>query len=262
MPKAPRVWRWVSVEISTRSTGAAACSRAARLTVGPTATKPLPRSPRVLTTTSPVSMPTRMCRRTPYRGSISALSSSSSATIRNEARIARWASSSKEWLRPKTAITASPMNFSTTPPWSSIACCQRAKYAPTTSRVSSASSWRDSTVKSTMSAKTTVTSRRCSARGASSSPRRCAQRLERRLDHGVAEHRALRLQRRDGPVDRGDLVGPGRQRRPRHAAKTSQRSGFRRPDRRSRGTRPSQRCRTALGTTNFEPSRAGRSLGG
>ena len=42
-------------------------------------------------------------------------------------RIARWASSSKERLSPNTAITASPMNFSTTPPWSSIARCQRAK---------------------------------------------------------------------------------------------------------------------------------------
>ena len=35
------------------------------------------------------------------------------------ARTARRASSSRRWARPKTAMTASPMNFSTIPPWCS-----------------------------------------------------------------------------------------------------------------------------------------------
>ena len=66
IPNAPRIWRRVSRETRIPSTGAAACSRLARLTVGPTATNPMPRrSSSVLTTTSPVSMPTRMCSVTP-----------------------------------------------------------------------------------------------------------------------------------------------------------------------------------------------------
>ena len=56
------------------------------------------------------------------------------------------------------------MNFSTTPPCASMAACQRAKQASTTDRVSSGSSCRDRTVKSTRSANRTLTSLRCSPR--------------------------------------------------------------------------------------------------
>ncbi len=43
------------------------------------------------------------------------------------AQIARFgASSSPAWM-PNTAITASPMNFSTTPPLASMQRCQRTK---------------------------------------------------------------------------------------------------------------------------------------
>lgn len=50
--------------------------------------------------------------------------SRTSARIRVAARSARGASSSWEVSAPKTAMTASPMNFSTTPPCSSTAAEQ------------------------------------------------------------------------------------------------------------------------------------------
>jgi hypothetical protein len=74
-----------------------------------------------VTTISPVSMPTRICRRTPCEASICTLSCSRAAIIDSAARTARAASSSFDRYRPKTAIAASPMNFSTTPPSASTA---------------------------------------------------------------------------------------------------------------------------------------------
>ena len=84
------------METSTPPTGAAAWSRAARLTVGPTATnsEPARSPPSVLTTTSPVSMPTRIRGVTPNRRSTSSLSAAVAAVMASPARTARSASSS------------------------------------------------------------------------------------------------------------------------------------------------------------------------
>ncbi len=70
------------------------------------------RAPR-LTIASPVFTATRTARSWPGR---SLLSSVSASTIRSPARTARSASSSWATGAPKTAMTASPMNFSTVPP--------------------------------------------------------------------------------------------------------------------------------------------------
>ena len=91
---------------------AACCSRAATLTASPLSGK----SPVALSraaTTSPVLMPKRMGSRSPRPGSARTRSRSVSA-----AASARWGSSSCVCGKPKTATTASPMNFSRMPPCS------------------------------------------------------------------------------------------------------------------------------------------------
>ena len=50
--------------------------------------------------------------------------------MRSPARTARSGSSSCTAGTPKTPTTASPMNFSTVPPWDSITLVARAKYSP------------------------------------------------------------------------------------------------------------------------------------
>ena len=65
------------------------------------------------TTASPVLMPIRTCSES--AGSAS-FSSSIASRMRRPARTARSASSSCATGAPNTAITASPMNFSTVPP--------------------------------------------------------------------------------------------------------------------------------------------------
>ena len=93
--------------------GFAACSSlAATFTASPVASRSS-----VPVTTSPVMTPIRACR--PSSGSASRISTA--------ARRARSASSSWTTGRPKTAITASPMNFSTVPPWRSTAAFIRSK---------------------------------------------------------------------------------------------------------------------------------------
>ena len=57
----------------------------------------------------------------PARPSSEAFSRSTAFCMSSAARTARSASSSCARGRPKTAITASPMNFSTVPPWRSTA---------------------------------------------------------------------------------------------------------------------------------------------
>ena len=92
--------------------GAAAdCTRAAVLTASP-ATMPCCSAP-IVTATSPVTMPTRMARSGIARSEPIA---SIRATSSRPARTARSASSSWAVGTPQTAITASPMNFSTVPP--------------------------------------------------------------------------------------------------------------------------------------------------
>jgi hypothetical protein len=82
------------------------------LTVSPVASRSS-----VPVTTSPVL--------TPIRASTS--SSGSAARISAAARTARSASSSCATGTPNTAITASPMNFSTVPPWRSTTAFMRPK---------------------------------------------------------------------------------------------------------------------------------------
>src|SRR4051794_38137004 len=64
---------------------------------------------------------------------------------------------------PKRAMTASPMNLSTVPPRRTISSTRRPKQAAVTSRTSSGSRRSEREVKPTISAKRTVTGRRCSS---------------------------------------------------------------------------------------------------
>ena len=111
---ASRTRRHVSSPIST-SFGPAACSRrAAVFTVSPVTRRwAVAASP---VTTSPVLTPVRFVSRTPKSRSSSSLSAARAACVSYAARTARSASSS--WIRgsPKTAMMASPMNFSIVPP--------------------------------------------------------------------------------------------------------------------------------------------------
>jgi hypothetical protein len=63
-------------------------------------------------------MPTRRSQSTPCRRPTPA----SREIIVSAARTARSGSSSCDWGTPNTAITASPMNFSTVPPNAAAAC--------------------------------------------------------------------------------------------------------------------------------------------
>ncbi len=109
------------------SPGSAACSsRAATLTASPvTRASPAP------ATTWPVLTPIRASKP-------SAVTASRSSTA---ARSARSASSSWSTGMPNTAITASPMNFSTVPPWRSRAIRASSKYRAWRLRSASGSSW-------------------------------------------------------------------------------------------------------------------------
>ncbi len=85
------------------------------------------------------------------------------------ARRARAGSSSWAIGTPKTAMTASPMNFSTVPPRASISSRAMAKYSPIRSRTTSASSDSARPVEPVMSANRRVTSFRSSPAGAAAS---------------------------------------------------------------------------------------------
>ncbi len=111
---------------SSTSPGAAACSRrAATLTASPVASFWSPAPPPTIT--SPVLIPVRVRMTTPCSDSSSALSAASRSPSSDAARTARSASSSRTAGMPKTAITASPMNFSTTPPCRSSTACTASK---------------------------------------------------------------------------------------------------------------------------------------
>ena len=75
---------------------------------------------------------------------------------------------------PNTAMTASPMNFSTLPPWRSITAAISSK-RPITRRSASGSSRSPSAVEPVTSANTIVTTFRTSAVGAPGSPSGVAQ---------------------------------------------------------------------------------------
>ena len=108
------VARKVASPTAIRSTGAAPCRRAAVFITSPAAI-PSPstaRDPRT-TRASPVFTAVRMWRSS---HSCSAFSASTALLIASAARTARSGSSSWATGAPKSATTASPMNFSTVPP--------------------------------------------------------------------------------------------------------------------------------------------------
>jgi len=99
---------------TSTSPGSAACwRRAARLTASPVTRKSRPGV--VPVTTRPVLTPIRRTSGTARRSATAA----SRERMRRAARTARSASSSCATGTPKTAMTASPMNFSTVPPYAS-----------------------------------------------------------------------------------------------------------------------------------------------
>ncbi len=148
------------------SPGWACCSsRAATFTVSPDTRAWLSPMSRPVTA-GPVFTPIRTRSRTRSADSSSALSPATASRMPSAAANARRASSSCIVGTPKTAMTASPMNFSTVPPNSSICSRVWAKYRSVTVRRVSGSSVSDSTVESTRSQKTTVTSLRSAVDGA------------------------------------------------------------------------------------------------
>jgi hypothetical protein len=78
-------------------------------------------------TTSPVSTPMRTCTLVRNSRVNASLSAARASIIPRAARTARSASSSCTTGTPNTAIAASPMNFSTVPPWRSITPCMTVK---------------------------------------------------------------------------------------------------------------------------------------
>ena len=101
----------VSSSTQTRPGSAVDCTRAAVFTASP-ATMPSAVAPTV-TATSPVTIPTRIA--SPGAPTSCPIAATAAASSR-PARTARSASSSWATGTPQTAITASPMNFSTSPP--------------------------------------------------------------------------------------------------------------------------------------------------
>ena len=159
--------RRVSAPASTPFLGAAACSRAATLTVSPVAPySTRPPAPTGPTTTGPVSTPTRTARPAIAKlRSTSRANSATPSTIRSAARSARSASSSCAVGAPNSARTPSPARSLTVPPNSSTACTIRATASPTTSRASSGSSDSVIAVEPARSAESAVTTRRSSRMG-------------------------------------------------------------------------------------------------
>ena len=133
------------------------------LTTSP-ATIPSPRSGRAprATTASPVVTAARTATSRPSPRKASIVS-----RIRNAARTARSASSSCATGAPKTAMTASPMNFSTVPPKLSMSAFTRSWYGRSVARTSSGSARSERSVKPTRSTKRTDTTLRSSPAGAS-----------------------------------------------------------------------------------------------
>ena len=111
------------------------------------------------TTATPVSIPIRTAS---GRSWFVSFSSSITAGIRSALKTARCASSSCATGAPYTAITASPMNFSTVPPNRSISRRTRAWYVARVSWTSSGSARSKREVNSTRSQNKIVTTLRSS----------------------------------------------------------------------------------------------------
>jgi hypothetical protein len=135
--------------------GAAACSRCAVLTMSPAAIGS-PASGRESRETSATPVFTAI------RTSSPAPSSAIQRWIASAARTARSASSSCATGAPNTAITASPMNFSTVPPYRSISLFAAAWNGRSAARTSSGSARSERAVKPTRSTKSTETTFRSS----------------------------------------------------------------------------------------------------
>ena len=110
-----RAARAVRSETSTSPDSAAACSRAATLTTSPV-TIASPGAASSAARTEPVLTPTRTASSTPWVRASRAFTWSRRRSIASPALTARSGSSSCATGTPNTAITASPMNFSTRPP--------------------------------------------------------------------------------------------------------------------------------------------------
>ena len=156
--------RCVAPSTSTWPGSAAACTRDPVFTASP-ATIPSPVAPRV-TATSPVTTPARAAS---PGGPASAPSPATAATRSSPARTARSVSPSDAVGVPHTAITASPMNFSTTPPYRPITVRATPKYCDSSSRAAYGSRDSDNRVNPTRSHNSTEHTRR-SATGAQSRP--------------------------------------------------------------------------------------------
>src|ERR1700691_3628743 len=147
--------RCVGVSASTVPGSAADWTRAAVFTASP-ATIPSPAAPR-FTATSPVTTPARAAR----PGTPDSTPSSATASTRSSAaRTARSASSSVATGVPQTAITASPMNFSTAPPYRPMTVRATSKYRDSNSRTASGSRDSDNGVNPTTSQNNTEHTRR------------------------------------------------------------------------------------------------------
>ena len=154
-PMARLASRCVVSSASTCPGPAAVWIRAAVLTASP-ATMPSPAAPR-FTATVPVTTPARAAR----PGTSSSRPSWPTAPTRSRAaRTARSASSSVAVGVPHTAITASPMNFSVTPPYRPMISRATATYRESSSRTASGSRASASGVNPTRSQNSTEHTRR------------------------------------------------------------------------------------------------------
>jgi hypothetical protein len=176
----PSVARRVAAQTTTAPGGAYSCRRAAVVITAPLAVPcPPSRVPARSTSTSPVATPTRIRSRMP-----AGVRRSTARWISSPARTARYASKPSEACAPKSAITASPMYFSTTPFHRRSTPATVSKYTRCRARTSSGSSRSVRPVEPTMSAKSTLTVRLSSGTGQRAELTR--SRLPTVVDIGIA----------------------------------------------------------------------------
>ncbi len=107
---------------------------------------------------------------TPARAWTSGPRARTASTSSRAARTARSGSSSRATGAPQTAMTASPMNFSTVPPYRPMTVRASSKYSERSSRTASASRPSAIVVNPTRSANSTVTKRRSATGAACAAP--------------------------------------------------------------------------------------------
>src|SRR5688572_8526359 len=131
--------------------------------------------------------------------------------MRSAARTARSASSSCETGAPKTAMTASPMNFSTVPPKRSMSAFTRSWYGRSVARTSSGSARSERSVKPTRSTKRTETTFRSSVAAGASSSAPPQPRQKRARSGFSSPHAGQTCIPRDLCSARGERLRRGRQ---------------------------------------------------